>query len=70
MKMCIETRHVRFVNEPSLGLSDKDFVHRMWDDDETNFLTEDEEDEEDDEDSEDDEGNTNPDYDRDPVSDV
>jgi hypothetical protein len=69
MKMCIEPRHVHFVNEPSLGLSDKDFVHRMWDDGETNFLTEDEEDEEDDEDSEDDEGHTDSEDDRDRVSD-
>ncbi|KAJ8110308.1 hypothetical protein OPT61_g6821 [Boeremia exigua] len=27
--------HVKFMNEPSLGLSDNDFVHRMWDADET-----------------------------------
>ncbi len=30
----IAPRHVRFYNEPSLGLSDNDFVHRMWDADE------------------------------------
>ena len=52
MKMCIEPRHVHFVNEPSLGLSDKDFIHRMWDEDETRDLTEDEEEYEDSEDEE------------------
>lgn len=51
MKPCIEERHVRFVDEPSLGLSDADFVHRMWDEDETAILTggEDSDDEEEEE---------------------
>lgn len=66
MKMCIEPRHVHFVNEPSLGLSDEDFVHRMWDDGETNFLTDDEEDSEDDEDEE---GDMDSEDDRDSMSD-
>ena len=66
MKMCIEPRHVHFVNEPSLGLSDKDFIHRMWDEDETRDLTEDEEE---DEDSEDEERDINSDDDLDSMSD-
>ena len=65
MKPCIEPRHVHFVDEPSLGLSDKDFVHRMWDDDETAFLT----DEEEDEDIEDEDEDTDSDDDRDSMSD-
>lgn len=48
LKPCMEARHIKFINEPSLGLSDADFVHRMWDADET-FDPEDEE--EDDEES-------------------
>ncbi|KAF3035690.1 hypothetical protein E8E12_005939 [Didymella heteroderae] len=31
---CMESRHVHFLKEPSPTLSDRDFVHRMWDNDE------------------------------------
>lgn len=48
----METRHVRFNNEPSLGLSDMEFVHRMWDNDETYDITDDEDSDEDPEESE------------------
>lgn len=43
---CLQDRHIRFEDEPSLGLSDADFVHRMWDSDED--LASDDEDSEDD----------------------
>lgn len=44
----METKHVRFIDEPSLGLSDADFVHRMWDTDEEFEPTDDEDLEDDD----------------------
>ncbi|KAJ4367930.1 hypothetical protein N0V86_009770 [Didymella sp. IMI 355093] len=42
MSPCIQTRHIRFEDEPSLGLSDADFVHRMWESDEEFGATDDE----------------------------
>jgi hypothetical protein len=60
---CMEAKHVHFIDEPSLGLSDADFVHRMWADDE-NFYPGDDENSEDDDcededlDSDDSEGNS------------
>lgn len=58
MRPCIESRHVRFIDEPSLGLSDADFVHRMWDTDEEFEPT-------DDEDLGDDDSETDSEYDSD-----
>lgn len=46
MKPCIHERHARFVDEPSLGLSNADFVHRMWGEDETAMFTDEDEDSE------------------------
>ena len=43
--------HVKFVNEPGLGLSDSEFVHRMWDAGESFYPTEYESDEDDDKES-------------------
>jgi hypothetical protein len=43
MSPCIQTRHMRFEDEPSLGLSDADFVHRTWESDEEFGGTDDEE---------------------------
>lgn len=31
---CIQTEHIKWEDEPSLVLSDADFVHRMWESDE------------------------------------
>lgn len=50
MGPCIEPKHRWFTEEPSLGLSDNDFVHRMWGNGETFDTTDGEESE--DEDSE------------------
>ena len=44
MTPCMKKRHIRFVDEPSLGLSDTDFVHCMWGDDETYEPTDDDSD--------------------------
>ena len=44
---CMESRHVHFLKEPSPTLSDRDFVHRMWDNDEK-FIATDFEDSDDD----------------------
>lgn len=43
----MQKTYVRFVNEPSVGLSNEDFVHRMWDDDEKSNATDDEDSEDD-----------------------
>jgi hypothetical protein len=48
----MEQHHVRFVDEPSLGLSDTAFVHKMWDSDEEEFTDEDVEDSDEETDSE------------------
>lgn len=42
MTPCIQTRHIRFEDEPSLGLSDAEFVHRMWESEEESLLSDDE----------------------------
>ena len=42
MKGCIEPWHVRYTDEPGRGLTDAEFVHRMWDTDEV-FESSDEE---------------------------
>lgn len=51
----MKSEHVRFLQEPSQSLSDREFVHGMWDEDES-FIATDDEDSEDgnaqDEDSE------------------
>jgi len=56
MEPCIEPKHKWFTEEPSLGLSDNDFVHRMWGNGETFEATDGEESE--DEDSEDSDTNS------------
>jgi hypothetical protein len=40
----IDRRHVRFLHEPCQHVSDRDFIHRMWDDSEDEWTTDGEED--------------------------